>query len=66
MKLVDGRVAVIEYKGKHLRDDPGEIEKRAVGRLWSKKSNGQHPFDFVFKTGNSGETLTEQLNALFS
>lgn len=66
VKLVDGRVAVVEYKGKHLRDEPGEIEKRAVGRLWSKKSDGQHPFDFVFKTGDSGETLVEQLNALFS
>ncbi len=66
VQLIDGRVAVIEYKGQHLRNNPNEIEKRAVGKLWSRKSQGKHPFDFVFKSGDSGESLKEQLNALFA
>ncbi len=65
VQLTDGCVAVIEYKGQHLRANPNEIEKRAVGQLWSRKSSGKHPFDFVFKTGDNGESLKEQLNALF-
>jgi type III restriction enzyme len=30
-ELVDGRVAVLEFKGAHLLNDPYEIEKRQVG-----------------------------------
>jgi len=65
VKLVDGRVAVVEYKGAQRSPLPEEIEKRAVGQLWSRKSSGQHPFDFVFKRGDSGESLASQLNSLF-
>lgn len=37
-ELVDGRIAIIEYKGGHLRNDPYEIEKRKVGELWAANS----------------------------
>jgi hypothetical protein len=43
-----------------------EIEKRAVGRPWARKSSGKYPFDFVFKVGDNGESLKEQLNVLFA
>lgn len=36
-KLKDGRIFVIEYKGKHLYDDPVNVAKRAVGELWARK-----------------------------
>ena len=64
VKLVDGTVVVIEYKGQHLRADSYEIEKRAVGRLWAEKTKGQCRFDFVFKRGDGGEPLAQQLGAL--
>jgi type III restriction enzyme len=66
VKLHDGRVAVVEYKGKHFRNEPIEVEKRAVGQLWSRKSNGAHPFDFVFKVGDRGESIKQQLDILFA
>jgi type III restriction enzyme len=66
VKLHDGRVVVVEYKGAHLRDTQREIEKRAVGTLWAKKSKGEYNFGFVFKTGDRGESLKEQLDALIA
>ena len=64
VELVDGTVAVIEYKGQHLRSEPYEIEKRAVGLLWARKSVGKCRFEFVFKKGDSGASLSEQINLL--
>ena len=63
VELIDGTVAVIEYKGP-FRSDPYEIEKRAVGLLWSRKSGGKCRFEFVFKKGDNGESLSEQINLL--
>ncbi len=37
-QLTDGRVLVVEYKGKHLYADAEE--KRAVGAVWASRSNG--------------------------
>ena len=65
VKLVDGTVVVVEYKGQFLRADAYEIEKRVVGRLWAEKTLGRCRLDFVFKRGDSGEPLAEQLGALF-
>ncbi len=65
-ELNDGRMAVIEYKGAHLRAEPYEIEKRAVGSLWAAKSAGRCVFDFVFKTGDNGENMSEQVKRLLA
>jgi len=48
IELDDGRLAVIEYKGAHLRNDPYEIEKRKVGELWASSSGGKCVFQFVY------------------
>ncbi len=64
VELLDGTVAVVEYKGQHLRADAYEIEKREVGRLWARKSGDKFRFDFVFKKGDGGESLSEQIGAL--
>jgi type III restriction enzyme len=37
-RLVDGRILVVEYKGSHLYRDAEE--KRLVGELWERRSNG--------------------------
>lgn len=39
-QLVDGRVMVVEYKGKYLYDAPDAEEKRAVGKVWESRSGG--------------------------
>jgi type III restriction enzyme len=66
VELLDGTVVVIEYKGQHLRSDPYEIEKRTVGLLWAKKSMPRCRFEFVFKNGDRGEALVEQLSKLLA
>ncbi len=38
-KLKDGRILVVEYKGGHLWDDETK-EKKALGELWAKRSDG--------------------------
>ena len=48
-ELNDGRLAVIEYKGEHLRNDPYEIEKRQVGELWAARTGGRCVFRFVYQ-----------------
>jgi type III restriction enzyme len=40
-KLKDGRILVLEYKGKHLYDLQESIDKRAVGAVWQAKMNGK-------------------------
>ena len=62
-ELVDGRVAVVEYKGAHLLNDPYEIEKRQIGELWARKSLGRCLFGQIAKE-RDGVGMSGQLDAL--
>ncbi|OIN91788.1 MAG: type III restriction endonuclease subunit R [Comamonadaceae bacterium CG1_02_60_18] len=64
-ELTDGRIAVIEYKGAHLLNDPYEIEKRQVGELWARTSGGRCVFGYVVKD-RAGVGLADQLNQLLN
>lgn len=64
-ELVDGRIAVIEYKGGHLRNDPYEIEKRKVGELWAASSGGKCAFGFVYLKEHE-LNIEAQLDRLFA
>ena len=64
-ELLDGRIAVIEYKGAHLVNDPYEIEKRLVGELWARKSAGRCVFGQITKDRN-GVGTSGQLDALLT
>jgi type III restriction enzyme len=64
-ELNDGRVAVIEYKGAHLVNDPYEIEKRLIGELWAKTSKGRCIFGWITSQRN-GLSVSEQLDATLS
>jgi type III restriction enzyme len=66
VELFDGTAVVIEYKGQHLRSDAYEIEKRTVGLLWAKKATQRCRFEFVFKNGDRGEAMAEQLSKLLA
>ena len=64
-ELVDGRVAVVEYKGAHLVNDPYEIEKRQVGELWARNSKGRCVFGQITKE-RAGVGTAGQLDALLT
>ena len=64
-ELKDGRIAVIEYKGSHLLNDPYEIEKRQIGELWALKSGGKCVFGQIAKERN-GIGMSGQLDALLA
>jgi type III restriction enzyme len=64
-ELLDGSVAVVEYKGAHLLNDPYEIEKRQIGELWARKSAGRCLFGQIVKD-RAGLDMAGQLNALLA
>lgn len=41
--LTDGRIAAVEYKGRHLAEEAAE--KRMIGSLWAEASDGNCIFD---------------------
>jgi len=43
-ELCDGRLAIVEYKGKHLAQIPKELHKEMVGQLWEARSGGKCVF----------------------
>ncbi len=43
-KLRDGRILVVEYKGKHLWSNDDSKEKRRLGDLWAERSGGRGLF----------------------
>ena len=66
VQLQDGRVAVIEYKGKHLEALDDTKEKEQIGQLWGAKSQGRGLFLMALKLDEVGRTLYQQLDELFS
>jgi type III restriction enzyme len=60
-ELLDGRVAVLEFKGAHLLNDPYEIEKRLVGERWGQTSQGRAVFAWLTQT-RDGLTTAAQLD----
>jgi type III restriction enzyme len=64
-ELVDGRLAAVEYKGAHLINDPYEIEKRHIGELWARNSQGRCLFGTITKN-RDGQDMAAQLKALLA
>jgi type III restriction enzyme len=64
-QLKDGRMAVIEYKGAHLLTMPYEIEKRQVGELWAKVSEGKCLFGQIVLQ-RDGLNMQQQIDALLN
>ena len=64
-QLKDGRIAVVEYKGAHLLNDPYEIEKRQVGELWAGKSQSRCLFGQIARQ-QGGLGMAGQLDALLN
>jgi type III restriction enzyme len=64
VELADGRLAAVEYKGAHLRNDSYEIEKRQVGQLWAAGSESKCRFRFVY-LDDDGRSIGQQLDEVF-
>jgi type III restriction enzyme len=64
-ELLDGRLAIIEYMGEHLRNHPYEIEKRRVGEIWAASSAGRCIFRFAY-LNEGGRGLQQQLDEAFA
>jgi type III restriction enzyme len=60
-QLADGRVLVVEYKGKHLYDSADADEKRGVGAVWASRSGGRCLF--VMPTEGDFTGITQALRS---
>lgn len=60
-ELHDGRMLVVEYKGKVYLTNDDSTEKRAVGHKWAELSNGRCLFVMVEKKDKLGRGMKQQL-----
>jgi type III restriction enzyme len=47
VELKDGRILLVEYKGKDRAQNPEELHKKSVGELWAARSDGLCGFAWV-------------------
>ena len=59
-QMEDERLLVAEYKGAHIAEGTETAEKRAIGELWQRKSEGRGIFIVVEKNVN-GRDMRQQL-----
>ncbi len=57
--LDDGRTLAVEYKGAHLADGADTNEKRLVGELWERQSQGRALFIVVEKSAAGRDVRTQ-------
>jgi len=66
-ELEDGRMLVVEYKGEAYVSNDDSAEKRIVGDLWAKLSNGKCLFIMaVEQEPNTGRDVRQQILNLIS
>ena len=58
--LNDGRYLVVEYKGAHIAEGSDSAEKRTVGELWERRSDGKGMF-LVVERQRDGLDMRGQL-----
>ncbi len=60
-ELDDGRLLVVEYKGAHLFDSGDSREKRDVGAVWARLSDGRCIFHMATHARVAGMSVAEQI-----
>lgn len=63
VRLNDGRILVVEYKGGDRFSGEQEKEKRMVGDLWAKRSDGKGLYLMAQKVDDKGRNVREQILA---
>lgn len=61
LRLSDGRLFVVEYKGGDRFTADQEEEKRMVGALWEKRSGGRGLYLMIRKRDDKGRDVRQQL-----
>jgi type III restriction enzyme len=59
-ELLDGRLLVVEYKG---REDTKDARKRQMGELWARGSHGKALFLWAKQKDENGRDLSGQIRA---
>ena len=59
--LEDGRLMVVEYKGSHIAEGPDTAEKRTIGELWERRSDGVCLFLIAEKLVDGADTRAQIL-----
>lgn len=57
--LDDGRLLVVEYKGAHIAESSDTAEKRAIGELWERRSEGRGLFVLAEESVDGKDTRTQ-------
>ena len=60
-QLADGRLMVVEYKGSHIAEGHDTAEKRTIGELWERKSDGTSLFLIAEKLVDGADTRAQIL-----
>lgn len=61
VELMDGRILIIEYKGGDAKTNQDSAEKRLVGDLWAKHSQGKCLFLMAVKQDDFGQNAKQQI-----
>ncbi|MDE0211989.1 MAG: restriction endonuclease subunit R, partial [Boseongicola sp.] len=59
--LEDGRLMVVEYKGSHIAEGPKTAEKRTIGELWERRSDGRCLFLMAEKWVGGADTRAQTI-----
>ena len=65
-RMNDDRLLVVEYKGAHIAEGPDTAEKRTIGELWQRKSNGRGVFVLAEKSVGGKDVRTQILEKLIA
>lgn len=61
VELDDGRILIVEYKGEAYKTNDDSVEKRLVGDLWAKHSQGNCLFLMAVKKDENGQGVHQQI-----
>lgn len=63
-ETLDGRLLVVEYKGKDYSTNDDSKEKKLLGEVWAKRSNGKALFLMALKKDERGRNVHEQIRGM--
>ncbi len=62
-ETLDGRLLVVEYKGRDYATNDDSREKKLLGEVWASKSNGRALFLMAVKKDEHGRGVHDQIKA---
>ena len=60
-ETLDGRLLVVEYKGKDYASNDDSKEKKILGEVWAKGGGGRALFLMALKKDERGRNVHEQI-----